>query len=263
MADLTASPVPVQTLYKPAGTIGGDERGHGASLGFHVGEGVGGTAMDVIAFITFLGGTSETTTVGSTTVERIVPLKHPYLPAMVAQGYRATAIGTALSVAPGWSDWVVEVDFALVPYSFTGDQPYLTIRRKYGASAITLPGRAYAISGVPLNHDVAVMIPEVIYSATAYNVPSMDDTVYKTLAGKVNSDTFLGYAPETVRFDGVEDEIVMTIGFTQNRTVSLALAWRPRSWNQVLLPSGVWGTPLNISDGTKLYTPAPFAPLLQ
>lgn len=253
MADLTASPVPVQTLYKPAGTVGGDERGWGGSLGFHVGSGAGGQPMDMITFLQFVGGTSETITVGSTTYERIVPLKHPYFPAMVAVGARAQGIGTALAVAPGWSDWVVEVDFAVVPYSFGGDQPYLTIRRKYGASAITLPGRAYAISGVPLNHDVAVMIPEVVYSVTAYNVPSMDDTVFKTLVGKVNSTTFLGYTPETVRFDGIEDEIVMTIGFTQNRTVSMAITWRPRSWNEVLLPSGVWAAPINIADGTKLY----------
>jgi hypothetical protein len=262
MSELAASPVPFRTLYAPAGTVGMGNGAVGSSLGFHVGVGVGGVATDMIDFLTFVGGTSEDVTIGGLTVSRIVPLKHPYFPAMVAVGARAEGTGRGIDAEPGWTDWRILVDFAVIPYAFGGDTPYLTVRRNYGASAITLPGRAYAVSGTPLNHDVAVMVPEVSYNVTKYNVPTMDDSVYKTLAGKVNSDVFLGYAAETVRFDGVQDEISQTIAFTTNRTVSLAVAWRPRSWNQILLPSGVWATPVNVSDGSKMYTPAPFAPLM-
>lgn len=263
MAFIAESPCPYKILTgQPSGTIGGDEGGWGETVGFWVGEGVGGEASDLLPFLQFVGGTPETITVGGVTTERIVPLRDPYFPDMVAQRVRVDRTGRGIATTPGWTDAKVWVDFALVPYDFAGDQPYLTLRRRYGASAITLPGQAYAVSSVRLNHDVAIAMPEILYSATAYNVPSRDDSVYKVLMGKVNSDVFLGFDAETVRFDGVEDEIVKTIAFTTNRTVSLSLAWRPRSWNQVLLPSGVWATPLNVNDGSKLYTPAVFAPLL-
>ncbi len=265
MANLADFTRPYRILHNPGGTLGGDERGVGGSLGFHLGANVpggGGLATDVLDFITFLGGAVETVVIGGVAVERIVPLRHPYLPDMVALSYRAERTGKPIAAIPGWADWKVFVEFGTVPFAFGGDTPYLTIRRRYGASAITQPGKAYAISGVPLEHDVAVVIPEILYSATKYNVPTMDDSVYKTLAGKVNDATFLGYAAETVRFDGVEDEINVTVGFVTTRTVSLSLAWRPRSWNEVLLPSGVWAAPLNINDGSKMYAAGDFSLLL-
>ena len=262
MANLADCPVPYRTLYH-GGSIGIDEAGAGAAMGFHLGVDVpGGSATDVLDFLTFLGGTPETVTVGGVVTERLVPLKHPYLTSMVAMRARAEKTGKGIAAPPGWTDWKVHVDFALVPYLFGGDTPYLTLRRRYGASAITQPGRAYAVGGTPLNHDIAVVIPEILYSATKYNVPTLDDSVFKVLSGKVNAATFLGFAAETVRFDGVEDEINTNIGMVTNRTVSLSLAWRPRSWNEILLPTGVWAAPINISDGSKMYATGDFSLLL-
>jgi hypothetical protein len=253
MAHILDSPVAVKTLFREGGEGAGDASGWGASIAFHIGEGVGGNAHDLLPFLQFIGGTSETVTIGGVSVERIVPLVHPFWPGMVARAARWRRSGRAIDTEPGATGHVVTVDFAPVPYTFTGDQPYMTVRRRYGASAITLPGRAFAVSSVPLEHDVARVIPEVIYSATQYNVPTLDDSVFTTLVGKLNAATFLGYAAETVRFDGVEDEINTTIAFTVNRTVSLSLAWRPVSWNKILLPSGVWSKPINISDGLGIY----------
>ena len=45
-------------------------------------------------------------------------------------------------------------------------------------------------------------------------------------------------------------------------TVTLSLAWRPRSWNHVLLPSGVWARPTNVNDGLPIYEPDDFNALL-
>jgi hypothetical protein len=262
MAVITDSPCPVKTLFREGGEGAGDVSGWGASVAFHIGEGVGGAAADLLPFLTFVGGTTETVTIGGVSVERIVPLRHPFYPQMVAQAVRWRRAGKPIDTEPGSTDHKVLVDFALVPYEFGGDQPYMTIRRRYGASAITLPGQAFAVSGTKLNHDVARVIPEVLYSFTRYNVPTMDDSVFKTLAGKVNNATFLGCAAGTVRFDGVEDEINTNIGFVTNRTVSLALAWRPRSWNEILLPSGAWASPVNINDGLGIYETGNFDLLL-
>jgi|GEM_PF-3846186 len=262
MALILDSPVSVRTLFREGGEGSGDASGMGASVAFHVGVGVGGAAIDLIPFLQFLGGAPETVTIGGVVVERVVPLRHPYFTDMVAVAARWRRAGKPIDVAPGATDWKVTVDFALVPYPFDGSTPHFTLRRRYGASAITLPGQAFAVGGVKLNHDVARVIPEILYSATAYNVPTMDDSVYRTLAGKVNAGTFLGAAPGTVRFDGVEDEITTTIGLVHNRTVTLSLAFRPRSWNEILLPSGVWAAPLNINDGIGIHETGNFNQLL-
>jgi hypothetical protein len=262
MAFISGSPVPVVTLFKEGGEGAGDASGMGASVAFAVGESVGGAAIDLIPFLEFLGGTLETVTIGGTVVERVVPLRHPYFTDMVAVAARWRRSGKAIDVAPGATDWRIWVDFALVPYQFDGSTPYSVLRRNTSASAITMPGRAFAVSGVKLEHDVARVLPEIAFSATQYNVPTLANTAFTTLVGTVNSLTFLGLAPGTVFFNGVQDEIATTIGLVQNRTVTLSLTWRPVSWQQILLPTGVWAAPININDGLGIYPTADHNALL-
>jgi hypothetical protein len=266
MADLANCPVHFQILYQPAGRGGGDVGGFGASLAFHIGKGTHAAAQptDLHAFLEFIGGLPETVLLGGVEVVRIVPLRHPWFPSMVAVACRWDGMGKPMPSDPGWTDWRVIVDFAVVPYDFGGgDQPYMTIRRRYGASAITLPGQAFRVGGVALNHDVAMVMPEILYSFTKYNVPTLDDTVFKLLSGKINASPFLGYPSETVRFDGVEDEITQTIALTINRTVSLSIAWRPVSWNLIMAPSGEWVRPINAATGAPIYQTGNFDLLYQ
>lgn len=266
MAHLADFPYPVQVLKDPRWSIGIDEAGSGASLTFHVGAGVPGGLGDpahILPFLTFIGGTTETVLIGDVAVERIVPLVHPYLPGMVAVRVRAEGSGKPTLAPPYSTDTRVTVDFAVPSYAFGGDTPYSSRRRRIGSSSITLPGQALAVGGVKLQHDVSKHVPEIIYSWTFFNVPTQDDDVYTLLAGKLNAATFLGRDPKTVRFDGVEDEEVTTITFSKTYSVTLALAWRPISWNAILLPTGVWDEPVNISDGAGIYDTGNFDLLLQ
>lgn len=266
MAILADFPYPVEVLKDPRWSIGMDEQGAGASLTFHVGANVPGGLGDpshVIPFLEFIGGTEETVVVGGVATTRVVPLVHPYLPGMVAVRVRAEGVGKPTTAAPYSTDSRITVDFAVPSYSFGGDAPYSSRRRRIGSSSITLPGQALAVSGVKLNHDVAKHVPEIIYSWTFFNLPTQSDDLFVTLAGKLNSSTFLGRAPKTVRFDGVEDEETTLITFQKAYTVTIALAWRPISWNAVLLPTGVWDEPVNISDGTGIYDVADLNLLLQ
>jgi len=181
---------------------------------------------------------------------------------MVARGVRSQGTGRGIDALPGWTDAKVMVEFGTVPYGFGGDTPFLTLRHEIGASGITMPGRAYAVSGVPLEHDIAISMAEIHFSITLYQVPTVNLDVYAALAANVNNATFLGRPAETVRFDGLQSEFSQTITFTTTHTVTLKFAFRPRSWNQIMLPSGVWATPLNVNDGSKAYTPSDLSPLL-
>lgn len=265
MAFLADFPYPVTILNDPRWEIGGDQGGWGGSMAFHVGAGVtggGGSPDHIYPFVTFVGGQVETVSIGGVLVERIVPLRHPYLPWMVATRVRAVGTGQTLPGAPGSTDAKVMVDFEIPLYGFGGDTPYSVLRHRGDATAITLPGRAYAVSGVPLQHDVAISMPGILFSFTLYQVPTLNIDLYTSLCGKVNNATFLGRDAGTVRFDTFEDEISTTIGGVQTKSVSLALAWRPRPWNQVLLPNGSWSEPLNVNDGSKIHTTADFSSLL-
>ena len=220
MAELTASPVPYHILTNPRWQIGGDAGGYGASLTFRVGAGVpGGSQADIFTFIDFVGGVEEFVTIGGVDTTRVVPLRHPFLPGMVAVALRAEGTGRPSVDAPGSTDAKIHVDFAVVPYGFDGSTPHMTLNRDYGAEAITLPGQAYAVGGTRLNHDVAVVMPIQHYTVTHYNVPTLDDSLFATLVGKVNNATFLDRAAGTWLFGGVRDQITRTIGGTLNRTV--------------------------------------------
>lgn len=272
MALLANSPVPVRILADPRWEVGMDPGGVGGAMGFHVGAGVAavpgdpgvraGLPSDIYTFLDFIGGTTEAVTIGGVVVQRIVPLRHPYLTNMVAQRVRAVGTGQPLDGAPGSTDAKVMVDFGVPPYPFAGDTPYSVLRHRGDATAITRPGRAYAVGGVFLNHDIATSLPGILFSFTLYQVPTLNIDLYTSLCGKVNDAVFLGRAAGTVRFDSFEDEIATTIAFTQTQTVSLALAWRPRPWNEVLLPNGVWAEPVNVNDGSKLHAPADLSSLL-
>src|SRR4051812_33005177 len=123
MAELADAPCAVEILYRESGGGGIDQSGVGATLGFHVGKGVnGGAPEDLVPFLLFVGGTKETVTMGGVSVERIVPLRHPFYPDMVAVAARWEKTGKPHPAAPGWTDHKVVVDFAYVPYSFGGDQ---------------------------------------------------------------------------------------------------------------------------------------------
>jgi hypothetical protein len=264
MSDLADSPVPYRVLYQ-GGSIGLDTGGAGGSLGFHIGAGVpGGTPGDILDFLTFVGGTTESYVSGGVTASRIVPLQHPFIPQMMARSVRTEGTGRPLLTVPGWTDWKVWIDFALVPFEFGGgDQPYMTLSRNIGATAITMPGQAFAVGGVKLNHDVARVLPEIVYNVTHHQVPTQDDSVFVSLAGKINNAAFLGFAAKTVRFDGVQDQLSQTIAFTTTYSISLTLTWRPRSWNAILLPNGIWAEPTNINDGLGIYELGDFSLLLQ
>lgn len=72
---------------------------------------------------------------------------------------------------------------------------------------------------------------------------------------------FLGWSAGTVRFDGAEAEIAQTISYQNTYTRTLSCTFRPRPWNEILRPDGVWEAPVNRDSGDYLYRAADLSPL--
>lgn len=256
MSELSSSPVPWKPLYKPAGVIDLGPGGRGSSLAFHVGVNVGGAPLDVLAFLQHIDGTPETVVLpGGITVERIVPLIHPYIPQMLARHVRAEGTGRPIAVAPGYEDWKVTVDFESTLFGLGGDQPFLTINRNYGGNFVTRPGTAYVgfTNGIRLRQDVGVFLPEVSYQVTLYQVPAVNDALICGLTGKVNLTEFLGRPPGTVRFDGLQTSYTQSTWNQVTFTVAFAFSFRLVPWSDVVFPDGTTDTAVNVDTGDPIY----------
>lgn len=257
MSYILDSPVPFRTLSAGGGGDGGDQ-GWSHALGFWVGGSLsGGSPMDIYTFLNFISGTTETFSSGGIVYNRIVPLRHPYLTNMLLTRVRWDFTGPPLDAEPGWTDAKVWCEFGVPPYAITGDQPFYTIRTRFGAAYETVPDSAFQFSdGSKLSSDSGLFIPEIGFTVTTYLDPiAVSDTV-AAMTGTVNSAIFLGRAIGTIRFDGVETEFTRNASLQSTYVKTFSLNFRPRPWNEVLRKDGAWDVPTSVATGLPKYASA-------
>jgi hypothetical protein len=106
---------------------------------------------------------------------------------------------------------------------------------------------------------------------TRKNLALLPTSLVQSLAGCVNSVTFLGGSPGTVLFDGAHaDRRLTTIG-AENWDMTYKFLYLPAGWNNVLQPSskvsgsvaiGTFQQVARIGTGATLYPTADLTPLL-
>ena len=88
-------------------------------------------------------------------------------------------------------------------------------------------------------------------------------SMYDQYADTVNSDTFLGAAPETVRFVSASFNPRQLEDGTVVFDVEVHLEYRPTGWNRLIDPdTRTWMTPVKKIGGQKLFEATPYANLL-
>jgi hypothetical protein len=94
----------------------------------------------------------------------------------------------------------------------------------------------------------------------------------QSLAGNVNSVTFLGANSGTVLFDGAHADRRLTTLGAENWDMTYKFLYLPAGWNNVLQPSsivtgstavGTFQQVTRISNGATIYPTADLNPLLQ
>jgi len=84
------------------------------------------------------------------------------------------------------------------------------------------------------------------------------------MLGKVNKYAFLGAAPETLRYDGMQSQKTIVFASINNWNICFRFKWRSVSWNSIFNPKASppgYQAVTAITDGTTLpYVKEDFAP---
>ena len=244
-------------LHDPPATLDGDETGWRGNMTFKV-------PYDEMAdFCQFAGGKPYTISISGIPTTRYIPLSHPQFSGLICKRVQARATGQ-WDGTHNW-DWCrVTCEFQSVPYGMDGSTPFLTIETTGSSESITIPQTAYYFpsDNKRIRQDVAIAVPVVTYAITTYLVPTLDDALYKTLVGKVNDASFLGFAAGMMRFDTWRSALQMSATLASTYTTTLYFSFRPVEWNKFLRPDGTWEAAKKSVDNTYAYSSGDFSQLI-
>jgi hypothetical protein len=240
----------------PAPWIAGGPGGREGEITFQVG------LNDIGSFLTTLAGTTETVTLtGGGTMDRIVPLKHPDDPTMLAMSYRAEAYGTPNGTGASihstqFSHHRVRVQFATLPFGVGGDSPFYSLSTETAESFETIPNVTLHFSnGTAPTGEFGIPAPLSVLNLTTYLNPTPVDYALSALVGKINSVAFDDYPPFTLRFTRINSEAQQGM-FSRSLVKSYGFQFRDPHWNKILRNDGVWDTATIGSTGVGRFLTA-------
>lgn len=220
-----------------------------ATWGFYVAYGDCNTFREQV-FGLFRGTDGQ----GNPTVTYRLPMQCPGLPGLLADDIDVTPMWPTGDASNLYQIARVVVDFA--PPSYDPDIQY-SVEFQAGSDLVTLPGYKVTVSGLPLPGDIDAAIPlsNQTIVVTRHRVPSVSIPDVTAYTDKINSQTFLGRAPGTVRFGGIStrtDYAFLGQGLAE---VTMPFIWRAVPWDQVLIAPGQWVTPDQVPFQRVDFTP--------
>jgi hypothetical protein len=150
-----------------------------------------------------------------------------------------------------------------------------TMSLDYATHLISLPQSAPTYqfpdgTSLPPQDSPPIRVGIVTIVQTRKNLAVLPSATVQSLAGCVNSSTFLGGDSGTVLFDGAHADRRLTTTGTENWDMTYKFLYLAAGWNNLLQAaaksSGTVGTfqqVTRISDGSTLYRLADLSPLLQ
>ncbi len=205
----------------------------GGQLTWHVPNSI------IAQFLKVVGGLPETIVLGGNppqTVNRIVPLRHPLFPNMLASDVQAVGVGygpTAdATMGPWWSYWDVTVTFSTPQYQVDGSDPFLTIGARPSGRTIAMPASAATFPDA--SHpviDPGVFVPGWTYEITINGAPSFDESFYNGYLRTLNSTVFRNCAVGTVLFPGPALSRTVTLGGVARNAITFPFEVSALDWN--------------------------------
>jgi hypothetical protein len=150
-----------------------------------------------------------------------------------------------------------------------------TMSLDYATHTISLPQSAPTYQfpdGTPLSPQDSppIRVGIVTIVQTRKNLAILPASTVQSLAGCVNSSSFLGGNTGTVLFDGAHAQRRLTTTGAENWDMTYKFLYLPVGWNNLLQASaksagtvGTFQQVTRISDGSPLYPQADLSPLLQ
>lgn len=209
------------------------------------------------AFQRVVAGLPQQFSAGGTSYTRNVPLQFFDEDNCYAYDLEITGDGPSSLPSNGYGiqyTWAIAtVKFRTPPWRIDGPTPLCQRSAETSADMVTRPGTAYKFpsDSLLLPHPVAVRIATTEFTITFFQLTDYNDTLYESLAGKVNSATFLGKSVGTVQYVGPTYQGTTYLGNTANATVTHRFRWRSVDHRIIMRPDGGgFEAPVQVSDGT-------------
>lgn len=214
-----------------------------------------------------IGLPAITFTFYGSSISRLIPLAHPYQYNCYAYTARIYPAPDSVSGLDGtghgidYTDWFADIGFRTPQYSVDTASPnaFVTEQRSNGVEMTTRPGSAYKFlsDGKRINHDVGIPVITAEYSLTFHQLSSLDDTLYDSLVGCVNSATFYGKPAGTMLYLGASSSGEFTLAGAASFEVTHQFSYKSVPHNNIMRPDGaMFDTPVLISDGTTTMLPS-------
>lgn len=256
-----ATNVPSLQVLTDGYSLEADQRGYYGTIRFWF------LNADLTAFTTTVGGLPQTINIFGTSVTRLIPLIHPYIiggncyadsvhiypPEGCVAGLDLSGRGIS------FSDYFADVHFSTPTYPVeTGSSPTVTADFQGGAEMVTRPQSAYKFAdGTRLAHDVGIPVQVVDFSLTMHKLPALNQDLYFSLAGCVNSTPFFGRPTGTVLYKGPGISGQFFIAGFPSFDVAHGFQFRAIPHNQIMRPDGAsFDYPVQVSDGTTQLIPS-------
>lgn len=203
-----------------------------------------------------IGGTTETITCMGASVSRIVPLRHPAYPWLIADEVTAEDFGweAAGGGVPAETDTKITVVFKSPSWDMSGSQSFLEFVGQGSSRMIPAPQGAYQSGHQPGETTAGEQANGADFQLILHQVPSFNLGTLCALMNTTNNATFYGNPAGTVLFLGPSWQIQQQLGGVLSWRVGLGFkATDPnRPWNYGYLSDNTWGQILK-ADGSLRY----------
>lgn len=210
--------------------IGADKRTARGSITYIV------PAGQLKGFLEVVGGKAELVGNG---VTRVVPLRHPYYPFMVAD--RVECEGWGMEDGNP-THWFATVDFATPDYDLDGKNAFLTIEGQGSHELVPLPnGSIKFLDGSRPTQAVGYPMGSMTVSVTIHQLPYLDLGRYLPYVGRANNAGFFGWPAGHVKYAGVAFYRTSTFSGVTTYQVTHQFQCREVPWGFEQHPDGITG----------------------
>lgn len=202
-------------------------------------------------FLNTVAGTVEIVGGFGGAVARVVPLRHPEYPNLLAVSARSK--GKGWDGDEGfWAFADITVMFETRPYDLSGQNAFLSRSGQGSVRGIPGPAANFLLGGVTPGFDPGEQIYGEEFSFTTHNLPTLPMSIYNTARNCVNSSAFFEYPPGTVLYNGPQYNQTQTIGGVTQWEVSHSFIYSKVPWNYYFASDGTLGV-LTRADGSLKY----------
>ena len=205
---------------------------------------------------------------------RTLPMQSPLVsifPTTYAMNITGAGDGSDANVSSTrlYADCILAVEFQTLVWTPEGSQPFIEISASGSADYDTIPNAklVFAGNGEAIEHDAGVLVGQVTWNITAYQVPDTAAwlAVVSPMKGKINSDviTLFGTAYDvgTLLIPTFEMKLGVDSSGVVNATTTVPIIQRDIPWNQGFRSDGTLDTIVVSGTSVYPYESAAFTPL--